>query len=413
MTASATGADNAANAKNMDERVVVIGAGQAAAQLATSLRSGGFTGSLTVIGDEPFLPYQRPPLSKKFLADRPPPEQLYLRPAPFWAERSVEFLLGAAAVKVDLRNSIVTLADGRDVPFDTLVFATGTCARRLPLPGIDSDGVFSLRAIGDVQRLRPALDAAERIAILGGGYIGLETAAVMRGENRGVIVVEAEERVLKRVTAPSIASFFDRIHRERGTEIRVGARVAGISGDGGALVLHLADGAAVKADAILLAAGAKANDELAQTAGLACRDGIMVDAVGRSEVENVYAIGDCARFPSLRYGRLLRLECVQNAIDQAKAAASAILGGPVSYDPVPWFWSDQYEFKLQIAGLFDGHDNVEEVGDPASGRFSAEYRKNGRLIAVDAVNDARAHMLARRRIAEETGGKLALEGAVI
>ena len=382
--------------------VVIVGAGQAAAQLVVSLRGGGFAAPITVIGDEPFLPYQRPPLSKKFLSERPAPESLYLRPAQFWSERDVQFMLGIAAAKADFQTRIVTLADGREVPFHTLVFATGTCARRLPLPGVDLAGVFSLRAIGDVQQLRPALDAARHVAILGGGYIGLETAAVMRGENRDVTVVEAEDRVLKRVTAPPVAKFFDRVHRERGVDIRVGARVAAISGQGRASALRLADGTDIAADAILLAAGAKANDELAQSAGLACSEGILVDAIGRTGVENVFAVGDCARFPSIRYGRQLRLECVQNAIDQAKAAAAAILGAPGSYDPVPWFWSDQYEFKLQIAGLFDGYDDVAEIGDTASGRFSVEYRRNGRLIAVDAVNDGRAHMLARRRIAEET-----------
>jgi 3-phenylpropionate/trans-cinnamate dioxygenase ferredoxin reductase component len=405
MANDGAGANGAAN-------VVVIGAGQAAAQLAISLRSGGFAGPITIIGEEPYLPYQRPPLSKKFLAEGPPPDSLYLRPAPFWAQRGVEFLLGVAVAKVDLRERIITLADGRELAFGTLVFATGTCARRLPLPGLDRDGVFTLRAIGDVQRLRPAFDAARRIAILGGGYIGLETAAVMRGEQREVIVLEAEDRVLKRVTAPAIANFFDRIHRERGVEIRANARVAAIGGEGRDLVLRLTDGAEVKADAVLLAAGAKANDELAVAAGLDCRDGILTDAVGRTGVEGIFAIGDCARFPSARYGRQLRLECVQNAIDQAKAAAAAILGTPTSYDPVPWFWSDQYEFKLQIAGLFDGHDAASETADPATGHFSVEYRKDGRLIAVDSVNDARAHMLARRRIAEETGSGLALERAV-
>ncbi len=393
--------------------VVIVGAGQAAAQLVVSLRGGSFARPIAVIGDEPFLPYQRPPLSKKFLSERPAPDSLYLRPAQFWSERDVQFMLGVAAAKVDLRGRAVTLADGREIPFHTLVFATGTCARRLPLPGIDLEGVFSLRSIGDVQRLRPALDAARRVAILGGGYIGLETAAVMRGENRDATVVEAEDRVLKRVTAPPVAKFFDRVHRERGVDIRVGARVAGIGGEGRASALRLTDGADIAADVILLAAGAKANDELAQAAGLACSEGILIDAIGRTGVENVFAIGDCARFPSIRYGRQLRLECVQNAIDQAKAAAAAILGTPGSYDPVPWFWSDQYEFKLQIAGLFDGYDDVAEIGDAASGRFSVEYRRNGRLIAVDAVNDARAHMLARRRIAEETaaGSGPLLEGA--
>jgi 3-phenylpropionate/trans-cinnamate dioxygenase ferredoxin reductase component len=385
-----------------EEGIVIVGAGQAAAQLVVSLRSGGFTGPITVIGDEPFLPYQRPPLSKKFLSERPAPESLYLRPAQFWSERDVQFMLGISAAKVDLQGRVVTLADGREIRFHTVVFATGTCARRLPLAGIDLESVFSLRAIGDVQRLRPALDQARRVAILGGGYIGLETAAVMRGENREVTVVEAEDRVLKRVTAPPVAKFFDRTHRERGVDIRVGARVAAIGGEGRASALRLADGTDIAADAILLAAGAKANDDLAQAAGLACSEGILVDDIGRTGVANVFAIGDCARFPSARYGRQVRLECVQNAIDQAKAAAAAILGAPGSYDPVPWFWSDQYEFKLQIAGLFDGYDDVVEVGDAASGRFSVEYRRNGQLIAVDAVNDGRAHMLARRRIAEET-----------
>ncbi len=385
-----------------EEGIVIVGAGQAAAQLVVSLRNGGFAGPITIIGDEPFLPYQRPPLSKKFLSERPAPESLYLRPAQFWSERDVQFMLGIAAAKVDLQGRVVTLADGREVHFRTLVFATGTCARRLPLPGLNLEGVFSLRAIGDVQRLRPALDQARRVAILGGGYIGLETAAVMRGENRDVTVVEAEDRVLKRVTAPPVAKFFDRTHRERGVDIRVGARVAAIGGEGRASALRLADGTEIAADAILLAAGAKANDDLAQAADLACSEGILVDDIGRTSVANVFAIGDCARFPSARYGRQLRLECVQNAIDQAKAAAAAILGAPGSYDPVPWFWSDQYEFKLQIAGLFDGYDDVVEVGDAASGRFSVEYRRNGQLIAVDAVNDGRAHMLARRRIAEET-----------
>ena len=239
----------------------------------------------------------------------------------------------------------------------------------------------------------------------------------MRGEQREVVVLEAEDRVLKRVTAPAIAKFFDLLHRERGVEIRTNARVAGIGGEGqaggegSALTLRMTDGAEVEADAVLLAAGAKANDELAHASGLACRDGILTDAVGRTGVANVFAIGDCARFPSARYGRELRLECVQNAIDQAKAAAAAILGTEVSYDPVPWFWSDQYEFKLQIAGLFDGHDATAETADPASGHFSVEYRKAGRLIAVDSVNDARAHMLARRRIAEETNKASSAVGA--
>jgi 3-phenylpropionate/trans-cinnamate dioxygenase ferredoxin reductase component len=382
--------------------VVVIGAGQAAAQLAISLRNGGYKAPIIFIGDEPFVPYQRPPLSKKFLTERPAPDTLFLRPAAFWTDKDVTLKLGVAAKAVDLKRRAVTLANGQEVGFDILVFATGTRARALPLPGVTLDGVFSLRSIGDVQRLRPALDDARRVAILGGGYIGLETAAVMREEGRDAMVLEAEERVLKRVTAPAVAAFFDRVHREHGVDIRCGLRVAGILGEDRASALKLADGSTVEADAILLAAGAAANDDLARATGLACQDGIVVDATAKTSAENVYAIGDCARFPSGRYGRQLRLECVQNAIEQAKAAAEAILGTPEPYDPVPWFWSDQYDIKLQIAGLFDGHDTATMVGDPGAGHFAVEYHAGGKLFAVDAVNEPRAHMMARRRIAADT-----------
>jgi 3-phenylpropionate/trans-cinnamate dioxygenase ferredoxin reductase component len=391
--------------------VLIIGAGQAAAQCAISLRQGGAREAIVMVGDEPFPPYQRPPLSKKFLTDRGKPESLYLRPEVFWRDQNVELVLGVAAKTVDVHARCVTLADGREIFYRTLVFATGTRARRLPIPGIDLSGVFSLRSIGDVHRLRPELDAVERVVIVGGGYIGLEVAAVMRTEGRQAIVLEAEDRVLKRVTAPEVSTFFDGFHRERGVEIRLGERLAGFVGEQQVSALRLADGGEIATDLVLLATGAEPNVALAATAGLTCADGIVVDEFTRASAPDVYAIGDCTRFPSRRYGRKLRLESVQNAIDQAKAAALAILGKPQPYDPVPWFWSDQYEIKLQIAGWLDGYDEVDVVGDPTAAKFSAEYRKNGRLIAVDAVNDGRAHMMARRRIAEETSVAPAQVGA--
>ena len=394
-------------------RIVVVGAGQAAAQCAISLRQGGYAGSLVVIGDEPHLPYQRPPLSKKYLTERAQPDSLFLRPVSFWRELDVEMAIGAAAEAVDLRNKIVTLAGGREIPYDNLVIATGTRARALPLPGATLPYVMSLRAIADVHKLRMALDAAERVAIVGGGYIGLEVAAVMRGEGRAVTIVEAEDRLLKRVTSPVVSGFFDTLHRQRGVDIRLDARLAAIAGDVRATGVVLTGGETIGADAVLLATGACANDELASAAGLVCDDGIVVDEFAQSSVAGVYAIGDCSRLPSRRYGRRLRLESVQNAIDQAKAAAAAILGNPAAYDPVPWFWSDQYDVKLQIAGLSEGYDSCETVGDVNAGRFSVEYRRHGRLIAVDAANEARAHMVARRRIAEETASADAViyEGA--
>ena len=298
------------------------------------------------------------------------------------------------------RESRSSCSDGAIHGYDTLVFATGTRARDLPLPGIKLPGVFSLRKIDDVLRLRPALDDARRIAIVGGGYIGLEVAAVLRQEDRDAIVIEAEGRVMKRVAGETISGFFDTLHRSRGVDIRLGARLAAIDGEIRATGVTLASGERIASDLVLVATGARANDDLAAASGLPCEEGIVVDDFARA-APDVYAIGDCARFPSQRYGRKVRLECVQNAIDQAKAAAEAIMGKPKPYDPVPWFWSDQYEIKLQITGLLDGFDACETVGDPAGGKFSVEYRKGGKLIAVDAVNDGRAHMLGRRRIAAD------------
>ena len=383
----------------MSGGIVILGAGQAAAQLAVSLRQGGHDGPIRMVGDEPYAPYQRPPLSKAFLKERPAADSLLLRGAHYWADHQVELALGTAAATVDRARKLVSLRDGRTFDYDTLVFATGTRARDLPLPGIDRPGVFSLRKIDDVRRLRPALDHARRIVIIGGGYIGLEVAAVMRQEGRDAVVIEAEGRVMKRVAGETISGFFDELHRARGVDIRLGCRLASIDGDDSrATGITLASGERIAADLVLVATGARANDDIAKAAGLPCEEGIVVDDFARA-APDIYAIGDCARFFSHRYGRNIRLECVQNAIDQAKAAADAMLGKAKPYDPVPWFWSDQYEIKLQITGLLDGFDGSETIGNPVDAKFSVEYRKGGKLIAVDAVNDGRAHMLGRRRIA--------------
>jgi 3-phenylpropionate/trans-cinnamate dioxygenase ferredoxin reductase subunit len=384
----------------MSAGVLILGAGQAAAQLAVSLRQGGYAGAIRMVGDEPYAPYQRPPLSKAYLKEKASIETLLLRGQSYWGDHKVALELGTAATAVDLARKQVTLGDGRIFTYDTLVFATGTRARDLPLPGIKLDGVFSLRKIDDVRRLRPALDAARHVAIVGAGYIGLEVAAVLRQEGRDATVIEAEARVMKRVAGEEVSAYFDGLHRSRGVDIRLGARLAAIDGEGRATGVTLASGEKIPADLVLVATGARANDDLAVAAGLHCEDGVLVDDFASARPD-VYAIGDCARFVSHRYGRKIRLECVQNAIDQAKAAASSILGKPVLYDPVPWFWSDQYEIKLQITGLLDGYDACETVGNPADGRFSVEYRKGGKLIAVDAINDGRAHMLGRRRIAAD------------
>jgi 3-phenylpropionate/trans-cinnamate dioxygenase ferredoxin reductase subunit len=381
--------------------VAVIGAGQAAAQLAASLRQGGFSGSISMVGDEPYPPYQRPPLSKKFLTERGSEDSLWLRGPAFWKDQDVRLLLGTPVAKIDPRQSRIHLADGRELGYGTLVLATGTRARPLLLPGADAANTFYVRRIEDVRRLRPALDRARRVAIVGGGYIGLEVAASMRAEGREVTVLEARARVMQRVTGEAVSAFFEQFHRRRGVDIRLGVQVLAIEQGAPGLAVRVTDDVVI-ADVVLIATGARANDELAASAGLACDDGILVDESARTSAPGVYAIGDCSRFPSRRYGRRLRLECVQNAIDQAKAAADAIRGEPKPYDPVPWFWSDQYELKYQIAGIMDGHDRAEVTGDPGAAQFSVDYHRGERLLAVDAVNNARAYMLGRRRIAEQT-----------
>jgi 3-phenylpropionate/trans-cinnamate dioxygenase ferredoxin reductase component len=386
----------------MDQSIVVVGAGQAATEFSVALRAGGFSGPIRVVGDEPYLPYQRPPLSKDFLSGKCPSEKLMLRPESFWREQKIEFELGAAVSNIHRANRSIALEDGRAFNYATLVLATGTRARVPPLPGLELPGVFALRRIDDVKRLRPALDTAKRVAIVGGGYIGLEVAAVARGEGREVTVVEAEDRVMKRVTCAEVSAFYENLHRARGVQIRTGCRIETIEGSTRANGLRLASGETIAADLILVSTGATPNEELASNAGIDCDDGILVDEFARTSDENIYAIGDCTRFPSRRFGRKLRLECVQNAFDQAKAAAKAVLGKGVRYDPVPWFWSDQYDVKFQSCGLSSGFDEMKVAGDRDAAHFSVEYRKNGKLIAVDAINDARAYMTGRKTIAAET-----------
>ena len=281
----------------MSGGILILGAGQAAAQLAISLRQGGHDGAIRMVGDEPYAPYQRPPLSKAFLKEKASIETLMLRRESYWANHKVDLDLGAVVGGIDLARKQVKLQDGGIHDYDTLVFATGTRARDLPLPGIKLPGVFSLRKIDDVRRLRPALDKARRIAIVGGGYIGLEVAAVLRQEDRDAIVIEAEGRVMKRVAGETISSFFDGLHRSRGVDIRLGARLAAIDGESRATGVTLASGERIAADLVLVATGARANDELAAASGLPCEEGIVVDDLARAAAD-VYAIGDCARFPS-------------------------------------------------------------------------------------------------------------------
>lgn len=379
----------------MPDPFVIVGGGQAAAQAVASLRQEGYEGPLVLIGEEPRLPYQRPPLSKKFLAGELERERLLIRPEAFYA--GVDCRLGVRAVAIDRARKRLRLATGEEAPYAKLLIATGSRPRRLRVPGADLPGVHYLRGIDDVEAIRAGLAGARRMVVVGGGYIGLEVAAVCRGLGLEITVLEMESRVLSRVTAPVVSAFFEGVHRAAGVDIRTGERVAAIEDNGRAVHVTAASGEAFPADLVVIGAGIVPNQELAAAAGLACDDGILVDAGGRTEDPDIFAAGDCTRFPcAVAEGRLVRLESVQNAIDQSKAAAAAMGGRSAPYEDVPWFWSDQYDLKLQIAGLSQGHDAHVLRGAPEARKFAIFYLKQGRVIAADAVNMPGEHLAARR-----------------
>lgn len=385
----------------MGKAVVIVGGGQAGAQVAQSLRQGGFDGPIRLIGDEPHVPYQRPPLSKKFLLGEMAEDGLFLRPPAFYDAQMIDFIPGTRVTRIDPAAKRLSLANGDTMDYGTLVLATGTRARPLPLPGADLDGVVSLRSIADVNDIRARFATARNLVIIGAGYIGLEVAAVARLSGLDVTVLEAEDRPLKRVVSPALSAYYSDLHARNGVRLRVGTGVLSIEGqDGKVTGVLLRDGETVPADVVLVAIGALPNDELAREAGLDVDNGILVDGGGQTSDEAIYACGDCTRFHSARYDRSVRMESVQNAIDQAKAVAQSILGQDVDYDPLPWFWSDQYAVKLQIAGLSEGYDDTKTVGDPSADKFYVAYLKNNQLIAVDSVNAPRSHMMARRVIGE-------------
>ncbi|GGB61567.1 pyridine nucleotide-disulfide oxidoreductase [Roseibium aquae] len=385
----------------MQETIVIVGAGQAGAQVAQSLRAEGHEGPIRLIGEEPHPPYQRPPLSKKYLAGDLGAEALYLRPPAFYTTHNIDLIPDTRVTGIDRAAKRIRLANGDTLDYGRLVLATGTRSRTLDLPGSDLPGVMTLRGMVDVDAIRMRMVAAKTIVIIGAGYIGLEVAAVAQGMGKAVTVVEALDRPMKRVVSPQVSSYFAGLHRARGVTLLLDTGVDAIEGTAeGIDGVLLSSGKTIPSDLILVAVGAQPNDELAAEAGLETDNGILVDGAGQTSDECIFAAGDCSRFFSARYGRSVRMESVQNAIDQAKAVATALCGGEVDYDPLPWFWSDQYDIKLQIAGLSDEYDNTVVVGSPEDHKFYVAYLKNGQLIAVDSINSPRSHMMARRVIGE-------------
>lgn len=383
----------------MSAPFVIVGAGQAAAQAATSLRQEGYTGEIVVYGDEPYLPYQRPPLSKAYLGDEMSEDRLELKAPKFYADNGVEMHLSTRIARLLPAEKSVELADGTTRAYGALLLATGTRARPLPVPGAELAGVHSIRSIDDVKRFRAECAPGARLVIIGGGYIGLETAAKAKKLGLDVTLVEGLPRLLARVACPTISDFARTLHEGHGVRLLLGTGVAALKGTDRVTGVELAGGAVLPADLVLTAVGALPNLELAAEAGLAIENGVKVDAATRTSAPDIFAAGDLTSFPSALYGRRVRLESVQNAIDQAKAAAKAMVGGEVHYDPIPWFWSDQYDIKLQIAGLMDGYERTEVEGDVAGAKFSVRYLLGDRLLAVCSVNDPKSHMLARRALA--------------
>ncbi|WP_306149611.1 MULTISPECIES: NAD(P)/FAD-dependent oxidoreductase [unclassified Roseibium] len=384
----------------MQEEIVIVGAGQAGAQVAQSLRQGGFEGALRLIGDEAHPPYQRPPLSKKFLAGEIGAEGLWLRPPAFYTTNTIDHIPNTSVVGIDRSAKRVQLENGDTISYGKLVLATGTKARLLPIKGSEKDGVVTLRSIGDVDAIRYRLSKSQNLVIIGAGYIGLEVAAVARALGKDVCVIEAQDRPMKRVVSETVSGFFAKLHSDNGVQLRLNTGIEALEGGEAVESIKLSNGDSVPADLVLVAVGAEPNDQLAADAGLDTDNGVLVDGAAQTSDPDIYAVGDCTRFYSGRYSRSVRMESVQNAIDQAKIAAQALLGQEVDYDPLPWFWSDQYEIKLQIAGLSEGYDKTIVVGDPAAKKFYVAYLKENALIAVDSINSPRSHMMARRVIGE-------------
>ncbi len=378
------------------KHIAIVGAGQAGAALAAKLRALGFDGRVSLIGAEPVAPYQRPPLSKKYMAGEMELDRLKLRPESFYADQQIELITGRAVAAIDPDSKQLRFADGESLSWDKLALTTGADPIRLPAAiGGDLEGVYVMRSLANADAMAPEFQPGRKVLIVGGGYIGLEAAAVAASKGLHVVLVEMAERILARVAAPETAGYFRALHQSHGVDLREGVGLDALTGkDGRVSTARLSDGSEIDVDFVIAGIGVRPGIALAEAAGIAIDNGIRVDALGQSSVADIYAAGDCASFPW--NGQRIRLESVPNAIDQAEAVAAAMMGGVEPYIAKPWFWSDQYDVKLQIAGLNSGYDNV--VARQAGNGMSFWYFRGDWLLAVDAMNDPRAYMAGKRMI---------------
>lgn len=394
----------------MSDRLVIIGGGQAAFACAAKLRALKDMRPITIISREDAYPYQRPPLSKKYLLGEMSLDRLMFRPVEWFAENAIEVLTGVSAISLDRAAKRVALSSGDSLDYDKLAFATGSTPRSLPdalTKGLS--GVFTIRSFADADRLRPYMQAGRRLLVVGGGYIGLEAASVARHLGLHVTVIEAAERILARVASPATADIFRAIHRDHGAELIEGAGLAALTGANGVVSgAELSDGRHLDVDMVIAGIGAYAEDQLARAAGIVCGNGITVNEFGQTSDPDVYAMGDCAE--QTWKGLQIRLESVQNAVDQAENIALNLTGGREAYRPKPWFWSDQYDVKLQIAGFNLGYDETISRPGAREGASSVWYFSRGELVAVDAINDAKAYVVGKKLL--DSGRGLGIRDAI-
>jgi 3-phenylpropionate/trans-cinnamate dioxygenase ferredoxin reductase subunit len=379
--------------------IVIVGASHAGAQLADSLRREHWDGGIVMIGDEPELPYHRPPLSKEYLAGKLDDDRLPIRDQSFYTERGIHMLLGRRVIAIDRGTREVAVDDGSRIAFAGLAMVTGARPRLLSVAGERLDGVFVLRSVADVRAIRAHLPGVERAVVIGGGFIGLECAASLRGLGKQVTVLEARERLMPRVMPVALSEFYLQLHADHGVRIACNAAVREITGDGTRVTgVTCVDGSIYPAEMVIVGVGVIPNDELARACGLECNNGIVVDEHARTSDAMIVAAGDCANHPNRYFGGHVRLESVQNATDQARTAAATLVGHDATHDAVPWFWSDQYDIKLQMVGTSQGQDRAAIRGDRAARRFSTFYFRDGRFIGTDSINDPASHLISRKII---------------
>lgn len=379
--------------------VVIVGASHAAAEIVSSLKKRAFDGSVTLIGDELLLPYQRPPLSKKYFKGELAIDQMYIKGPATYDAAGVIQKLGRTVASIDRDGKNVTLEDGELIAYDKLVLATGTRARKLPVPGAELPQIKYLRTKDDVDDIKQSIKPDSKLLIVGAGYIGLEVAASAVKQGVEVVVLEAMDRVLQRVTSPTVSEFFQNVHAQEGVDIRLNASLKSFQAKGSGATALIEGGEAIDFDCAIIGIGVIPNSEIADAAGLICDNGIVVDEFTKTNDPHIYAVGDCSNHPSFIYDRRIRLESVPNAMGQAKSAAASICGEDTAYDEVPWFWSDQYDIKLQTVGLCQGHDQIVVRGESSKRKMAVFYLKAGQLIAVDAINSPAEFMVSKKLVA--------------